>query len=136
MTNLCVLKGRLCKNPELSTTTSGMPVCRIRIAVPRRDKQSGADFVTCVAFKAQAEFLNKYFSKGQEIIIQGNLRINQWEKDVDGVRRENCEVLINSIDFCGAKQENKPSEQSKEVQTPQPDPWAELSGLADEDLPF
>lgn len=39
MTNLCVLKGRLCKYPELSTTTSGMSVCRIRIAVPRRDKK-------------------------------------------------------------------------------------------------
>lgn len=136
MTNLCVLKGRLCKNPELSTTTSGMSVCRIRIAVPRRDKQSGADFVTCVAFKAQAEFLNKYFSKGQEILVQGTLRINQWEKDVDGVRREGCEVLINNIDFCGAKQENKPSEQSKEVQTPQPDTWAVVSDLPDEDLPF
>lgn len=135
MTNLCVLKGRLCKSPELSTTSSGMSVCRIRLAVPRRDSQSGTDFVTCVAFKAQAEFLNKYFSKGQEILIQGSLRINQWEGD-DGVRREGCEVLINNIDFCGAKQENKPSEQSKEVQTPQPDPWAELSGLADEDLPF
>ena len=108
MTNLCVLKGRLCKNPELSTTTSGMPVCRIRIAVPRRDKQSGADFITCTAFKNQAEFLNKYFSKGQEILIQGSLRINQWEGD-DGIKREGCEVLINNIDFCGAKQENKPS---------------------------
>lgn len=135
MTNLCVLKGRLCKNPELSTATSGMSVCRIRLAVPRRDSQSGTDFVTCTAFRNQAEFLNKYFSKGQEILVQGNLRINQWEGD-DGIKREGCEVLINNIDFCGAKQENKPSEQSKEVQTPQPDTWAELSGLADEDLPF
>ena len=135
MTNLCVLKGRLCKSPELSTTTSGMSVCRIRIAVPRRDKQSGADFVTCVAFKSQAEFLNKYFSSGQEILIQGSLRINQWEGD-DGIKREGCEVLINNIDFCGAKQENKPSEQSKEVQTPQPDTWTELPNLTDEDLPF
>ena len=135
MTNLCVLKGRLCKNPELSTTTSGMPVCRIRIAVPRRDKQSGADFVTCVAFKSRAEFLNKYFSSGQEILIQGTLRINQWEGD-DGIKREACEVLINNIDFCGAKQENKPSKQSKEVQTTQPDTWAELSDLPDKDLPF
>ena len=135
MTNLCVLKGRLCKNPELSTTTSGMSVCRIRLAVPRRDSQSGTDFVTCTAFKNQAEFLNKYFSKGQEILVQGNLRINQWEGD-DGIKREACEVLINNIDFCGAKQENKPSEQSKEVQTPQPDTWAELSDLPDEDLPF
>ena len=98
MTNLCVLKGRLCKNPGLSTTTSGMSVCRIRIAVPRRDKQSGTDFVTCTAFKNQAEFLNKYFRKGQEILIQGSLRINQWEGD-DGIKREGCEVLINNIDF-------------------------------------
>ena len=135
MTNLCVLKGRLCKSPELSTTTSGMSVCRIRIAVPRRDKQSGADFITCTAFKNQAEFLSKYFSKGQEILIQGSLRINQWEGD-DGVRREGCEVLINNIDFCGAKQENKPSEQSKGAQMSQPDTWTELPNLTDEDLPF
>lgn len=135
MTNLCVLKGRLCWNPELSTTTSGMSVCRIRIAVPRRDKQSGTDFVTCTAFKAQAEFLNMYFSKGQEILVQGNLRINQWEGD-DGIKREGCEVLINNIDFCGAKQENKPSEQNKGEQVSQPEAWAELSDLTDKDLPF
>ena len=133
--NLCVFKGRLCKNPELSTASSGMSVCRIRIAVQRRDKQSGTDFITCTAFKNQAEFLNKYFSKGQEILVQGNLRINQWEGD-DGVKREGCEVLINNIDFCGAKQENKPSEQSKGEQVSQPDTWAELSDLTDKDLPF
>lgn len=135
MTNLCVLKGRLCKNPELSTTASGMSVCRIRIAVPRRDKQSGSDFITCVAFKAQAEFLNTYFSKGQEILIQGNLRINQWEGD-DGIKREGCEVLINNIDFCGAKHDDKSSVQSKGVQVSQPEAWAELSDLTDKDLPF
>ena len=133
MTNLCVLKGRLCKSPELSTTTSGMSVCRIRIAVPRRDKQSGTDFITCTAFKNQAEFLNKYFSKGQEILIQGSLRINQWEGG-DGVRREACEVLINNIDFCGAKQENKPSEQKEHAQTVEPVPYTDL--LPDEDFPF
>ena len=132
MTNLCVLKGRLCKNPELSTTTSGMSVCRIRIAVPRRDKQSGADFVTCVAFKSQAEFLNKYFSKGQEILVQGNLRINQWEGD-DGVRREACEVLINNIDFCGAKQDSKPEEQKERAQTVEP---VQFIDFPNEDLPF
>ena len=132
MTNVCVLKGRLCKYPELSTTTSGMSVCRIRIAVPRRDKQSGTDFITCTAFKNQAEFLNKYFSKGQEILIQGSLRINQWEGD-DGIKREGCEVLINNIDFCGAKQEDKPAEQNVRAQTLEPVPF---TNLPDEDLPF
>ena len=130
--NLCVLQGRLCKSPELSTTTSGMSVCRIRIAVPRRDKQSGTDFVTCTAFKNQAEFLNMYFSKGQEIIIQGSLRINQWEGD-DGVRREACEVLINNIDFCGAKQDSKPAEQNERAQTVEP---VQFIDFPNEDLPF
>ena len=131
--NLCVFTGRLCKNPELSTASSGMSVCRIRIAVQRRDKQSGTDFVTCVAFKNQAEFLNKYFSKGQEILIQGNLRINQWEGD-DGIKREGCEVLIINIDFCGAKQDTKPAEHSERAQTVEPFPYMDL--LPDEDLPF
>lgn len=135
MTNLCVLKGRLCKNPALSTTTSGMSVCRIRLAVPRRDKQSGTDFITCTAFRNQAEFLNKYFTKGKEILIQGNLRINQWEGD-DGIKREACEVLINNIDFCGTKKEDNPSGQSKGEQVSQPDAWTELSDLTDKDLPF
>ena len=130
--NLCVLQGRLCKSPELSTTTSGMAVCRIRIAVPRRDKQSGTDFITCTAFKNQAEFLNMYFSKGQEIIIQGSLRINQWEGD-DGVRREDCEVLINNIDFCGAKQDSKLAEQNERAQTVEP---VQFIDFPNEDLPF
>ena len=132
MTNLCVLKGRLCKNPGLSTTASGMAVCRIRIAVPRRDKQSGTDFINCTAFKNQAEFLNKYFSKGQEILIQGSLRINQWEGD-DGIKREGFEVLINNIDFCGTKQEDKPAEQNVRAQTLEP---VLFTNLPDEDLPF
>ena len=132
MTNLCILKGRLCREPELSTTSSGMSVCRIRIAVPRRDKQSGTDFVTCTAFKNQAIFLNKYFSKGQEILVQGNLRINQWEGD-DGVKREGCEVLINNIDFCGAKHDNKPDGKSENVQATEPAPFTDLPV---EDLPF
>lgn len=132
MTNICVLKGRLCKSPELSTTTSGMSVCRIRIAVPRRDKQSGSDFITCVAFKAQAEFLNTYFSKGQEILIQGSLRINQWEGD-DEVKREACEVLINNIDFCGAKQDRKLAEQNERAQTVEP---VQFIDFPNEDLPF
>ena len=132
MTNLCVLKGRLCKSPELSTTTSGMSVCRIRLAVPRRDNQSGTDFVTCTAFKNQAEFLNKYFSKGQEFLIQGSLRINQWEGD-DGVRREACELLINNIDFCGAKQDSKLAEQNERTQTVEP---VQFIDFPNEDLPF
>ena len=132
MTNLCVLKGRLCKRPELSTTTSGMSVCRIRIAVARRDKQRGTDFIACTAFKNQAEFLNKYFSKGQEILIQGSLRINQWEGD-DGIKREACEVLINNIDFCGAKQDTKPAEHNERAQMTEPVPYTDLP---DEDLPF
>jgi single-strand DNA-binding protein len=130
--NLCVFKGRLCKSPELSTAASGMSVCRIRLAIPRRDKQSGTDFVTCVAFKNQAEFLNKYFSKGQEILIQGNLRINQWEGD-DGVKREACEVLINNIYFCGAKQDSNQAERNERAQPVEPVPF---TGLPDEDLPF
>ena len=132
MTNVCILKGRLCREPELTTTSSGMSVCRIRLAVPRRDNQSGTDFVTCTAFKNQAEFLNKYFSKGQEILVQGNLRINQWEGD-DGVRREGCEVLINNTDFCGAKQDSKLAEQNERAQTVEPVPF---TNLPDEDLPF
>lgn len=132
MTNLCVLKGRLCKSPELSTTTSGMSVCRIRLAVPRRDNQSGTDFVTCTAFRNQAEFLNKYFSKGQEILVQGNLRINQWEGD-DGIKREGCEVLINNIDCCGAKQDSKPAEQNERAQAVEP---VQFIDLPNEDLPF
>ena len=132
MTNLCVLKGRLCKSPELSTTTSGMSVCRIRLAVPRRDSQSGTDFITCTAFRNQAEFLNKYFSKGQEILIQGSLRINQWEGD-DGIKREACEVLINNIDFCGAKQDSKPEEQKERAQTVEP---VQFIDFPNEDLPF
>ena len=132
MTNVCILKGRLCREPELTTTSSGMSVCRIRLAVPRRDNQSGTDFVTCTAFKNQAEFLNKYFSKGQEILVQGNLRINQWEGD-DGIKREGCEVLINNIDFCGAKQDSKLAEQNERAQTVEP---VQFIDFPNEDLPF
>lgn len=132
MTNVCILKGRLCREPELTTTSSGMSVCRIRLAVPRRDSQSGTDYVTCTAFRNQAEFLNKYFTTGQAILIQGNLRVNQWE-GADGIKREGCEVLINNIDFCGARQEDKPADHKEITQTAEP---AQFIDLPDKDLPF
>ena len=101
--NKVIIKGRIAVEPVQRFIRDDMSVTNFVVAVNRqfrkKDEEQKADFISVVAWNKQGEFIKNYFSKGQEILIQGTLRINQWEGD-DGVRREGCEVLINNIDFC------------------------------------
>ncbi len=106
--NKVIVKGRLCFDPEFRQTTSGIPVCRIKVAVNRPKKQDGsqeADFISCTAWRSSAEFISRYFSKGQEILIEGQLRNNDYT-DNNGVKHYSMDVLIERADFCGSKSDN------------------------------
>ena len=79
--NKVILIGRLCADPEFRQTTSGIAVCRIRLAVDRpkqKDQEQQADFVNCTAWRNTAEFISRYFTKGKKIIVEGSLRNNDY----------------------------------------------------------
>ena len=101
MLNKVILMGRLCADPEFRQTTSGIPVCRIRIAVNRpykKDVEQQADFINVSCWRQTAEFVSRFFTKGKMIIVEGSLRNNDFT-DNNGVKHYSMEVLANNVSF-------------------------------------
>lgn len=106
--NLVVEMGRLTAQPELKTTPNGTPVLSFTIAVPRYNKDGThpeANFIDCVAWKNTAEFISKYFSKGERILIQGSLETRVWE-DKEGKKRKSTEVTVEKAEFVERKSDS------------------------------
>lgn len=104
--NKVILIGRLCADPEFRQTTSGIPVCRIRIAVnrpKRKDAEQEADFIGCTAWRTTAEFISRYFNKGSKIVVEGSLRNNDYT-DNNGVKHYSMDVLVDAVEFGESKQ--------------------------------
>ena len=129
MNNICIT-GRLTSAPEIKKTTSGVSVCSVSIAVDRDYKVIGekaTDFIPCVFWRATAEFVGKYFSKGDMIAVVGSLESRKY-KDKDGNSRTVWEVKADKVIFCGGKKEaSQDNTQSFE------DVYDEIS---DDDIPF
>ena len=98
--NKIVIKGRLTKDPELRQTQSGVPVCNITVAVDRayskEDKQT--DFFDCVFWRQGAEFIDKYFTKGQEILVDGEMQSRKYE-DREGNKRTVWDIANDVLFF-------------------------------------
>lgn len=133
--NRFIGKGRLANDPELRTTPSGTTVCNFPVAIDRKFKREGeptADFFNCVAFSNRAEFISKYFKKGQEILFDGNVQIRKWQ-DKEGGNRYATEIFIDNAEFCGSKADNG---SSSEPPVSQPTTAAPFIPADDDDLPF
>lgn len=103
MNNL-IIKGRLTAAPELKNTSNATEYCDFTVAVDRfagKDKERETDFVPCRAWRQTAVFVEKYFSKGQEILVSGEIRFDKYEKD--GEKRTYAYMVANRIEFCGGK---------------------------------
>ena len=102
MLNVVAIMGRLVADPELRTTQSGTNVCSFRIACDRNFARQGeqrqADFIDIVAWRQQAEFVSKYFTKGRMAVVEGRLQIRDW-KDKEGNNRRSAEVVADNVYF-------------------------------------
>lgn len=109
--NKVILLGRLTADPELRQTQSGIASCRFNMAVNRKYKNDKgeyeADFITCVAWRQTAEFVSRYFVKGQMIAVEGNLRSGSYQdKQHPDVTHYKTEVYVDAVEFAGGKNEN------------------------------
>lgn len=103
MINNVVIMGRLIKDPELKTTQSGLSVVSFTVAVDRKyQKERQADFLNVVAWRHTAEFVEKYFTKGSMIAIQGSIQTRTYE-DKNGNKRTAVEIVADNVSFCGSK---------------------------------
>lgn len=90
--------GRLVYEPELKTTQSGTSVLSTRIAVSRNDKDKTTDFFNLKAWKSSAEFISKYFHKGDPIEVSGRLQTESYEKQ-DGTKVSDVYILVGEVGF-------------------------------------
>ena len=107
MLNRIVLMGRLTKAPELKYTPSNVAVVSFTLAVDRDYTSNGTretDFIDCVAWRSTAEFVSRYFTKGQQAAVSGRLQIRQWQ-DKEGNNRRSAEVVVDNVYFSGEKKE-------------------------------
>lgn len=109
MLNKAILMGRLVKDPELRSTASGTPVCSFTLAVDRRGKDEGVDFLDIVAWNKTAEFVSKYFAKGQLVAIAGRIQSRTWE-DQNNNKRKTVEIVADEVHFAEPKRNSQSNE--------------------------
>lgn len=129
MLNRIIIMGRLTRDPELRRTQNSTAVASFTLAVDRdfkgEDGKRATDFIDIVAWRAAAEFVAKYFTKGRMAIVEGRLQLRDW-KDRDGNARRSAEVIADNVYFGDSKKEASES-------TPE-DPLPEQA--EDEQMPF
>ena len=107
MLNHIVIMGRLTRDPELRYTQSNTPVASFSLAVDRdfQNRETGerqTDFIDCVAWRASAEFVSKYFQKGSMAVVSGRLQMRDWT-DRDGNKRTSAEIVADNVYFGESK---------------------------------
>ncbi|MBR5543463.1 MAG: single-stranded DNA-binding protein [Oscillospiraceae bacterium] len=113
MLNKVILMGRLTRDPELRHTQADVPVASFSLAVDRGfsrrdDNQQNVDFINIVAWRNTAEFVSKWFTKGQLVAVSGRLQVRSY-KDRDGNNRTACEVVADECFFADSKRDSAPS---------------------------
>ena len=131
MLNTIAIMGRLAADPILRRTQTGVAVASFTLACERDFAAQGeareTDFIDVCAWRYTAEFVEKYFSKGQMAIVTGRLQIRNWE-DKEGNKRRSAEILADHVYFGEGKKDRA------ETSEPQGG-FSEITG-DDSDLPF
>lgn len=132
MLNKIILMGRLTRDPELRRTESGTAVCSFSIAVDRdfksKNGEKETDFIDIVAWRATAEFVSKYFTKGRMAVVEGRLQIRDWT-DKEGGKRRSAEVIADNVYFGDSKPKDGGEEDDIPAYTGAPDSFAVPDGF-------
>jgi single-strand DNA-binding protein len=135
MLNNAVIMGRICNDLDVRKTQSGVSVCRFAVAVDRSYKQGEerqTDFIDVLAWRGTADFVGKYFSKGQMIAVQGSIQTGSYEKD--GITRRTFEIVAENVSFCGSKSESNGASETPSFSNADTDDF--VSSVDDDELPF
>ena len=130
MLNKAILMGRLTRDPELKYTNNNMPVCTFTLAIDRSVKTANGekttDFINCVAWGKQADFIRQWFTKGMMAIVEGRIQSRNWE-DKNGNKRTTIEINVNEISFGETKKSREANGQSvpePNYQVPNYEAWS------------
>ena len=110
--NKAIIGGRITSDIELKQTQDGTPVCSFSVAVARKGSKDGkSDFINCVAWRHNAEFISRYFGKGSAICITGSIQTRSWE-DQNKQKRYATEVVVEEACFVDSKGEGNGNQTS------------------------
>lgn len=130
--NKVILIGNLTKDPELTTTNSGISVCRFTLAVPRRfsnaEGERETDFLNITVWRNQAENCNKYLRKGSKASVIGSLQTRSYDAQ-DGTKRYVTDIVAEEVEFLSSRQNGEEREKKDEE-------VAKLQPIDDDSLPF
>lgn len=116
------LQGNLCKDVELLQTSNGGTYLKNTIAVQRNYVRDGeerqSDFISILAYGKNAEHISKYFKKGSQILINGEIRTGSYDKE-DGTKVYTTDIIVNRTYFCGSKKDNETTLSNINEQTAQ-----------------
>jgi single-strand DNA-binding protein len=147
--NVVVITGNLTRDPELRSLSTGTSVCKLRVAVNSRRKDSSSgewvdkpNYFDVTVWGAQGENCATYLSKGRPVAVEGRLEWREWEAQ-DGTKRQAVEIIANSVQFLGSRDG---AGEGGNGATPQSDVPADTSdfedsqpaavGSSDDDIPF
>ena len=105
--NRVIIMGRLASDPELRTTANGISVARFTVAVSRytKDSRGQTDWIDCVAWRGTAEIVERYFSKGKQILVEGSIKTGTYD-DKNGNKRKSVDVVAERVEFCGSRDDS------------------------------
>jgi single-strand DNA-binding protein len=105
--NQVILMGRLTRDPEMRTTTTGKSIASFSLAVDRGGQDDSADFFDITAWEKLGELASQYLSKGRRCLVQGRLRQDTWDDKETGKKRSKVEVVATDITFLDAPNSNE-----------------------------
>ena len=113
--NKVELIGRLTRDADVRNTQNqngeNMAIARYTLAIDRRGKDAGADFISCVAFGKNAEFAEKYLHQGMKIAVSGRIQTGNYTNK-DGQKIYTTDVVVEEQEFCESKASDQPKEQN------------------------
>lgn len=130
--NKCILIGNLTKDPEITTTSNGVSVCRFTLAVTRRfansEGERDTDFISIVAWRSLADNCHKFIKKGSKVAVVGNIQSRSYDA-TDGTKRYVTEIVAEEVEFLNTRaQDGQVTDRRDEV--------TKLEPIDDDSLPF
>ena len=137
--NSVQMVGRFTRDPDVRYTDRGSTVARFTLAVDRRYRKDGgedADFISCVAFGKTAEFLEKYFRKGQRVGLNGRIQTGSYTNQ-EGIKVYTTDVIAENVEFVESRGISTGEQQRPAPASAIGDGFMNIpDGVEDEGLPF
>lgn len=145
MLNKVILMGRLTRDPDFKATPSGTNVCSFSLAVDRDFVRQGeerqTDFINIVTFGSRAEFVSRYFHKGQLVAVCGRIQTRSWDDAQTGQKRYATDVVADEVHFAEPKRDGAAAPQADPFASAAPQgfggaPTGFSAAVDDDQLPF